>query len=76
MVLVRSVKARIHEAMGRLKWEVGQTTAEYALVLLAAAAIAIVLIQWAQGNSELEDFFKGVIDQIKQNAGIGGSGGG
>lgn len=76
MDLVRSIKARIHEAMCRLRWEVGQTTAEYALVLLAAAAIAIVLMKWAQGNSGLEEFFKGVIEQIKQNAGIGGSGGG
>jgi hypothetical protein len=75
MDFVRSVRARVNEALCRLKWELGQTTAEYALVLLAAAAIAIVLIKWAQDNPDLEEFFKGVIQQIKQNAGIGGSGG-
>jgi hypothetical protein len=74
MDLVRSVKARIHEALCRLKWEVGQTTAEYALVLLAAAAVAIVLIKWAQDNKALSDFFDGVIKQVQENAGIGGGG--
>ena len=76
MDLVRSVKARISDALCRLKWEIGQTTAEYALVLLAAAAVAIVLIKWAQDNPDLEEFFKGVIAQIKENAGIGSGGGG
>lgn len=76
MDVLRSLKARISGAVWRLKWEIGQTTAEYALVLLAAAAVAIVLIQWAQDNQELEEFFKGVIAQIKENAGIGGGGGG
>jgi len=31
-----------------LRREEGQTTAEYALVILAAAAIAVVLIAWAR----------------------------
>jgi len=31
----------------RLRREEGQTTAEYALVILAAAAVAVVLIAWA-----------------------------
>lgn len=72
MEVIRSLQTRICNALCRLKWEAGQTTAEYALVLLAAAAVAIVLIQWASGNSTLTDFFNGVIDQVQQNAGIGG----
>lgn len=74
MKLILNLQARIHNALNRLRWEAGQTTAEYALVLLAAAAVAIVLIQWATGNSTLEGFFNGVIKQVQENAGIGGGG--
>jgi hypothetical protein len=44
--------------------EFGQTTAEYALVLLAAAAVAFVLIAWAQSSGKLPDFFDSIIDNI------------
>jgi Flp pilus assembly pilin Flp len=33
--------------------EEGQTTAEYALVILAAAAVAVVLITWARSTGKL-----------------------
>ncbi|HEU4866445.1 MAG TPA: DUF4244 domain-containing protein [Actinomycetota bacterium] len=76
MEVIRNLQTRIYNGLCRLKWESGQTTAEYALVLLAAAAVAIVLIQWASGNSTLEEFFNGVIAQVQENAGIGDGGGG
>ena len=41
-----------------LKREEGQTTAEYALVILAAAAIAVVLIAWARSSGKLPAFFR------------------
>ena len=44
--------------------EEGQTTAEYALVLLAAAAVALVLIDWARTSGKLPAFFDSVIDDI------------
>lgn len=44
--------------------EEGQTTAEYALVLLAAAAVAFVLIAWAQSTDKLPAFFDMIIDSI------------
>ena len=44
--------------------ETGQTTAEYALVLLAAAAVAFVLIAWAQSSGKLPEFFDSIIDDI------------
>jgi len=50
--------------MDRSRWESGQTTAEYALVLLAAAAVAIVLINWATNNSALTSFFSSIIAKI------------
>jgi Flp pilus assembly pilin Flp len=49
--------------------EAGQTTAEYALVILAAAAIAVVLIAWARSSGRLPAFFDGIIDQVAGSAG-------
>ena len=47
-----------------LRREEGQTTAEYALVILAAAAVAVVLIAWARSSGRLPAFFDQVIDQV------------
>ena len=47
-----------------LAGEKGQTTAEYALVILAAAAVALVLIAWAQSSGKLPAFFDKVIDDL------------
>jgi hypothetical protein len=47
-----------------IRREDGQTTAEYALVLLAAAAVAFVLIAWAQSSDKLPAFFDMIIDSI------------
>ncbi len=52
----------------RLRREEGQTTAEYALVILAAAAIAVVLIAWAHSSGKLPAFFNSVIDQVTGSA--------
>lgn len=49
--------------------EQGQTTAEYALVILAAAAVAIVLIAWARSSGKLPAFFDQIIDDITNSAG-------
>jgi Flp pilus assembly pilin Flp len=48
----------------RIRKEDGQTTAEYALVILAAAAVAVVLIAWARSSGKLPAFFDGVIDSV------------
>ena len=48
----------------RLREERGQTTAEYALVILAAAAIAVVLLAWARSSGKLPAFFDRIIDRI------------
>ncbi len=47
-----------------LQREDGQTTAEYALVILAAAAVAVVLIAWAHSSGRLPAFFDQVIDKV------------
>ncbi len=73
MELVRNIQARIFNVLCRLKWEAGQTTAEYALVLLAAAAVAVILIKWASSNSTLNDFFDVIVSKLVQRADAGDS---
>ena len=51
-------------AVGMLRKEQGQTTAEYALVILAAAAVAVVLITWAHSSGRLPAFFDQIIDSV------------
>ena len=48
--------------------EEGQTTAEYALVILAAVAVAVVLIAWARSSAKLPAFFNKIIDSVSSNA--------
>jgi hypothetical protein len=48
----------------RVAEQMGQTTAEYALVILAAAAVAVVLIAWARSSGRLPAFFDQIIDQV------------
>ena len=52
----------------RVARDIGQTTAEYALVILAAAAIAVVLIVWARSSGKLPAFFDNIIDQVAGSA--------
>jgi len=44
--------------------EAGQSTAEYALVILGAAAIATLLITWATGSHAITQLFDSVIQKI------------
>jgi Flp pilus assembly pilin Flp len=65
MLLLERMWRRAAEPLRR---EAGQTTAEYALVILAAAAVAVVLIAWAHSSGKLPDFFDQVIDNVIGNA--------
>lgn len=47
----------------------GQATAEYALVLLGAAAIALLLAAWAARSGRIGDLFDAVINQIISRVG-------
>ncbi|HXY93857.1 MAG TPA: DUF4244 domain-containing protein [Acidimicrobiia bacterium] len=44
--------------------ESGQTTAEYALVILGATALATLLITWATGSHAISKLFDTVIDKV------------
>ena len=59
----------LHErVVGRLARRVaddaGQTTAEYALVILGACALATLLISWATGSHAISKLFDSVIDKV------------
>ncbi|MFV0306754.1 MAG: hypothetical protein ACK5OX_03300 [Desertimonas sp.] len=54
-------------ARRRLRGEAGQATTEYALVLLAAALVALLVIAWATaggGAARIARLFNGVIDAV------------
>jgi hypothetical protein len=48
----------------RLRSEAGQTVAEYALVLLVAAAIAVAFLLWARQSGKLDAFFDLIFDKL------------
>ena len=48
--------------------ELGQTTAEYALVLLGAAAVALLLVAWATGSGKIDQLFDAVFDRLISKA--------
>jgi len=50
--------------MHEIRNEHGQATAEYALVLLAAAAVALALIAWVTSAGALPAFFTSVIEKV------------
>ena len=58
VTLLRRLRRRI-----RFAHELGQTTAEYALVILGAAIVAGALAIWAKGGA-IKDLFDKVIGQI------------
>lgn len=51
--------------------ESGQATAEYALVIVAAAVVALALISWVAGSDALPAFFDSIIDRVRGLAGSG-----
>ena len=48
----------------RLAEDRGQSTAEYALVLLGAAGVALLLIAWATKTDKVTRLLNGVIDRV------------
>ena len=52
----------------RLGGQAGQATAEYALVLLGAAAIALLLVAWAAKSGKIGALFDAVLGQLIDKA--------
>lgn len=42
----------------------GQSTAEYALLLLGAATIALIVVTWATSTGKIGELFDTVVDSI------------
>ena len=60
-VLALTVSGRVRR---RLTADDGQSTAEYALVLLGAAGVALLFIAWATKTDKVTRLLNGVIDRI------------
>jgi hypothetical protein len=54
---------------GRLGRDRGQATAEYALVILGAAALALLVIAWAANTSAVGDLMDAVLDSVRGRVG-------
>lgn len=53
-----------HAIRVRLTEDRGQSTTEYALLLLGVASIALAVTAWASGTGKISDLFDSVIDSI------------
>lgn len=60
-VLALSAADRVRQ---RLRRDHGQSTAEYALVLLGAAGVALLLVAWATKTDKVTRLLNAVIDQV------------
>ena len=56
--------SRLAARVADARCERGQTTAEYALVLIAAATIAMLIVAWAGNTGAINEFFDTIIDRI------------
>lgn len=46
----------------------GQSTAEYSLVILGAAAIALLLLTWAGSTGSIGNLFESIISRVTSKA--------
>jgi hypothetical protein len=60
-VLARSAEEGLRR---RLQADHGQSTAEYALVLLGAAGVALLLVAWATKSGKVTDLLDSVLDRV------------
>jgi hypothetical protein len=61
------MNALIHRMLRRLGDDHGQATTEYALVLLAAALVGLLVVGWATsggGAAAIARLFDGVLDSV------------
>jgi len=48
----------------KIQHDRGQSTAEYALLLLGAATIALIVVTWATSTGKIAELFDAVVDSI------------
>lgn len=61
---IDTVAERVPPLPARARSEDGQTVAEYALVLLVAAAIAGAFLLWARQSGRLDAFFDAIFERL------------
>jgi hypothetical protein len=68
---VVSVQTAVFYAWSRVREgasQRGQASAEYALVLLGAAAIALLIVSWATHSNKIGELFNSVLERLKGHA--------
>lgn len=60
--------AGLRRRRSALRSSSGQATAEYALVLLGAAALALLLAAWAAKSGKVGQLFDAVVDRLISDA--------
>jgi hypothetical protein len=61
--------AGVGTAPTRARGQAGQSTVEYALILLGAAAVALVVVAWVTRTDLIGRLFDTVVGRILQQAG-------
>jgi hypothetical protein len=64
LVSIQVLALGVGERLRRRLDDRGQSTAEYALVLLGAAGVALLLITWATKTDKVTRLLNGVIDRV------------
>lgn len=59
----------INQTDRRRRGQAGQSTVEYALVLLGAAAVALALVAWVTRTDAVSHLFDAVVRHILSSAG-------
>ena len=54
----------VQTSVWTVRSDAGQTVAEYALVLLVVAAIAVAFLLWAKQSGKLDGFFNAIFDKL------------
>ncbi len=62
--VVNGIYIRMLMLKTRLREDSGQTVAEYALVLLVAAAVATAFLIWAKQSGRLDQFFNAIFQKL------------
>ena len=61
--MMERISLAIRRFAARVRCEAGAITAEYTLVTLVGATIALLLLNWAKGGA-LVDFFQKIFDKV------------
>lgn len=58
------IKDLARHLMAKARSESGQTSAEYALVLLGAASVALLIALWAKNSGKVGDLLDAIFDNL------------